>query len=163
MLNSLVLETYSPILVPLSFIFGVNYIEKELLLGNLNILGFLFLIISFLIYYDRVEQKNNKDFLIAGLVLFIIAYMLISYTKNWLFSTLTLLASLIFICYGITKIDFSPRSQYIYFSLFLMFIGMSFIIPYERKNLSPYNLSLISISISITILVFVTIQSPVLK
>ena len=71
MLNSLVLDTYSPIIVPLTFIYGINYIEKELILGNLNILGFIFLIISLLIYYDRVT-KHKRDFLISGLVLFII-------------------------------------------------------------------------------------------
>ena len=159
MLNSLVLDTYSPIIVPLTFIYGVNYIEKELVFGKLNILGFLFLIISFLIYYDRVP-KHKKEFLIAGLTLFIVSYIILSYTQKWTIGACLALTSLLFICHGIIEVDFSIKSQYIYLSLFMLFVGLVFLIPYERNKMVPYNLSLIVISLSITILVFITIKLP---
>ena len=86
--------------------------------------------------------------------------MIISYTDKWMFGSCIALTSVIFICHGIIEVDFSTRSQYIYLSLFMLFVGLAFLIPYERKNLVPHNLSLIVMSLSITILVFITIKLP---
>lgn len=77
MINSLVLQTYSPIIIPLSFIYGINFIEKELVYGGFPIIGFFALMISLLIYYDRVEDKK-KDYLATGLAAFFISYLLLS-------------------------------------------------------------------------------------
>ena len=159
MLNSLVLEHYSPILVPLSFIYGLKFAESELLMGNINAIGLFFILVSLLIYYDRV-QKKNKDFLIAGLVLFFFCYMMNTYVSYNAVTILLTLVSLCFIAYGITDIDFSTKSQYIYLSLLLIFVGMVILIPYERNKMLPYGMSFLVMSLGISILTFATLQLP---
>lgn len=159
MLNSLVLEHYSPILVPLSFIYGLKIAESELLMGNINAIGLFFVIVSLLIYYDRV-QKKNKDFLIAGLVLFFLCYIMNTYVSYNASTILLTLVSLCFIAYGVTDIDFSTKSQYIYLSLLLVFIGMVILIPYERNKMLPYGMSFLVMSLGISILTFATLQLP---
>lgn len=159
MLNSLVLEHYSPILVPLSFIYGLKFTENELLMGNINAVGLFFIVISLLIYYDRVHKKN-KDFLIAGLVLFFLCYTTNTYVAYNIITIGLTIVSLCFIAYGITDIDFSTKSQYIYLSLLLIFVGMIVLIPYERTNMLPYGMSFLSMSLGISILTFATLQLP---
>jgi len=159
MLNSLVLEHYSPILVPLSFIYGLKFTENEVLLGNINPIGLFFIVVSLLIYYDRVHKKN-KEFLLAGLVLFFFCYMTNTYVAYNIITIGLTLVSLCFIAYGITDVDFSTKSQYIYLSLLLIFIGIVVFIPYERNNMLPYGMSFLVMSLGISILTFATLQLP---
>ena len=114
MINSLVLQTYSPIIIPLSFIYGINFVEKELVYGGFPSIGFFAIMISLLIYYDRVEDEK-KEYLSTGLVAFFLSYLLLSYTKKVIFSSLCLLVSLFLIAYGISDMGFhSFKNQYIY-------------------------------------------------
>lgn len=160
MINSLVLQSYSPIIVPLSFIYGISFSEKELLYGKVPIIGLFGILIAFLVYYDRVENKK-KEYLIPGLFGLMISYLMTSYSNRYLLNTLLLFVSLCLIGYGVTDLElYSYRNQYIYLSLFIMFVSMSLLLPYERKYLQAYSLSLVSIAISITILVFVTVKVP---
>jgi len=160
MINSLVLQTYSPIIIPLSFIYGVNFVEKELLYNGFPSLGFTSIIISLLIFYDRVETKK-KDYLGAGLGLFLLSYFLLTYTDRIIFNSLCLLSSLFLIGYGISDMGFySYKNQYIYLSLFMIFISLIFLIPYEREYLNAYSTSMLLLAFSITVLVFTCINTP---
>ena len=164
MINSLILETYSPIIIPLSFIYSINHIEREFLLGNTGILGFVLLILSLLIYYDRAYNHNEKGYLLAGIIGLAITYYMYTlvYSKFINFSLV-----LLFLClmgYSLTDMDiYSSKNQYIYLSLFLLLLAFTLFIPYEREYLRPYNLSLLFVSLSITILVFTTVKTPTLK
>lgn len=160
MINSLVLQTYSPIIIPLSFIYGINFIEKELVYGGFPIIGFFALMISLLIYYDRVEDKK-KDYLATGLAAFFISYLLLSYTNKIILSALCLIVSLFLIGYGISDMGFySYKNQYIYLALFMIFISLVFLIPYEREYLNAYSISMLMLAFAITILVFMSVKTP---
>ena len=160
MINSLVLQTYSPIIIPLSFIYGVNFVEKEMLYNGFPSLGFISIIISLLIFYDRVETKK-KEYLASGLGGFFLSYILMIYTEKTVLSALCLLSSLFLIGYGISDMGFySYKNQYIYLSLFMIFISLVFLIPYEREYLNAYSNSMLLIALAITILVFSCIDTP---
>ena len=160
MINSLVLQTYSPIIIPLSFIYGINFVEKELVYGGFPIIGFFALMFSLLIYYDRVEDKK-KDYLASGLAAFFISYLLLSYTKRVVLSAVCLMVSLFLIGYGISDMGFySYKNQYIYLALFMIFVSLVFLIPYEREYLNAYSISMLMLSFAITILVFMSVKTP---
>ena len=160
MINSLVLQTYSPIIIPLSFIYGINFVEKELVYGGFPIIGFFALMISLLIYYDRVEDKK-KDYLASGLAAFFISYMLLSYTKRVVLSAVCLMVSLFLIGYGISDMGFySYKNQYIYLALFMIFVSLVFLIPYEREYLNAYSISMLMLAFAITLLVFMSVKTP---
>jgi len=160
MINSLVLQTYSPIIIPLSFIYGINFVEKELVYGGFPSIGFLAIMISLLIYYDRVENKK-KDYLATGLGAFFLSYLLLSYTKKVIFSALCLIVSLFLIGYGISDMGFySYKNQYIYLALFMIFVSLVFLIPYEREYLNAYSISMLMLAFAITILVFMSVKTP---
>jgi len=160
MINSLVLQTYTPIIVPLSFIYGINFVEKELLYGGFPSVGFFAIMMSLLIYYDRVENKK-KEYLSTGLVIFFLSYLLLSYTKKIIFSALCLLISLFLIGYGISDMGFySYKNQYIYLSLFMIWVSMVFLIPYEREYLNGYSSSMLLLTFAITFLVFMSVKTP---
>ena len=160
MINSLVLQTYTPIIVPLSFIYGINFVEKELLYGGFPSVGFFAIMMSLLIYYDRVENKK-KEYLSTGLVIFFLSYLLLSYTKKIIFSALCLLISLFLIGYGISDMGFySYKNQYIYLSLLMIWVSMVFLIPYEREYLNGYSSSMLLLTFAITFLVFMSVKTP---
>ena len=160
MINSLVLQTYSPIIIPLSFIYGINFVEKELVYGGFPIIGFFALMISLLIYYDRVEDKK-KDYLASGLAAFFISYLLLSYTNKIILSSLCLIVSLFLIGYGISDMGFySYKNQYIYLALFMIFVSLVFLIPYEREYLNAYSISMLMLAFAITLLVFMSVKTP---
>jgi len=160
MINSLVLQTYSPIIIPLSFIYGINFVEKELVYGGFPSIGFLAIMISLLIYYDRVEDKK-KDYLATGLGAFFLSYLMLSYTKKVIFSALCLIVSLFLIGYGISDMGFySYKNQYIYLALFMIFVSLVFLIPYEREYLNAYSISMLMLAFAITILVFMSVKTP---
>jgi hypothetical protein len=160
MINSLVLQTYSPIIIPLSFIYGVNFVEKELLYTGFPSLGFSAIVISLLIFYDRVETKK-KEYLGAGLGAFFASYLLLTYTDTTVINALCMLSSLFLIGYGISDMGFySYKNQYIYLSLFMIFVSLVFLLPYEREYLNAYSMSMLILAFSITILVFTCIDTP---
>jgi len=163
MINSLILQSYSPIIIPTSFIYAVNYIEREFLLGNFGFLGFLVLLGSFLIYYDRVHAKH-KYLVLLGLMMFLVSYFLFLQINKSYLNFILMAGSLFLIAYGITDLDiYREKNQYVYLSLLMMLVSFTFLMPNERNQNSPYNLSLISVALAITILVFTTIKTPVLK
>lgn len=163
MINSLILQSYSPIIIPTSFIYAVNYIEREFLLGNFGFLGFLVLIVSFLIYYDRVRAKR-KHIVLAGLLLFLLSYFIFLQVNKMYLNFAMMTGALFLIAYGITDLDvYTEKNQYVYLALLMLLVSFTFLMPYERNQMNPYNLSLISIALGITILVFTTVKTPVLK
>ena len=160
MINSLVLQTYSPIIIPLSFIYGINFVEKELVYGGFPSIGFVAIMLSLLIFYDRVENKK-KEYLGLGLGTFFLSYLLLSYTNRVVFSALCLITSLFLIGYGISDMElYSYKNQYIYLSLFMLFISLVFLIPYEREYLTAYSISMLMLTFAITILVFMSVKTP---
>lgn len=163
MLNSLILQSYSPIIIPTSFIYAVNYIEREFLLGNFGFLGFLVLIGSFLIYYDRVRAKR-KHIVLAGLLLFLLSYFIFLQVNKMYLNFAMMTGALFMIAYGVTDLDiYLEKNQYVYLALLMLLVSFTFLIPYERNQMNPYNLSLISVALGITILVFTTVKTPALK
>lgn len=163
MLNSLILQSYSPIIIPTSFIYAVNYIEREFLLGNFGFLGFLVLIGSFLIYYDRVRAKRNH-IVLAGLLLFLLSYFIFLQVNKMYLNFAMMTGALFMIAYGVTDLDiYLEKNQYVYLALLMLLVSFTFLIPYERNQMNPYNLSLISVALGITILVFTTVKTPALK
>lgn len=163
MLNSLILQSYSPIIIPTSFIYAVNYIEREFLLGNFGFLGFLVLIGSFLIYYDRVRAKR-KHIVLAGLLLFLLSYFIFLQVNKMYLNFAMMTGALFMIAYGVTDLDiYLEKNQYVYLALLMLLVSFTFLMPYERNQMNPYNLSLISVALGITILVFTTVKTPALK
>ncbi len=160
MINSLVLQTYSPIIIPLSFIYGINFVEKELVYDGFPSIGFVAIMLSLLIFYDRVENKK-KEYLGLGLGAFFLSYLMLSYTNRVVFSALCLITSLFLIGYGISDMGlYSYKNQYIYLSLFMLFISLVFLIPYEREYLNAYSISMLMLTFAITILVFMSVKTP---
>lgn len=160
MINSLVLQTYSPIIIPLSFIYGINFVEKELVYDGFPSIGFVAIMLSLLIFYDRVENKK-KEYLGLGLGAFFLSYLMLSYTNRVVFSALCLITSLFLIGYGISDMElYSYKNQYIYLSLFMLFISLVFLIPYEREYLNAYSISMLMLTFAITILVFMSVKTP---
>jgi len=160
MINSLVLQTYSPIIAPLSFIYGVNFVEKEILFNGYSSLGFLAMLLSFLLFYDRVETKK-KEYLSSGLGFFLFSYFLMKYTNIFILSSIFLLVSLFLIGYGISDMGlYSYKNQYIYLSLLLIFISLVFLLPYQRDYMNAYNMSMLILTFAFTVLVFTCIDIP---
>ena len=123
-------------------------------------MGFSAIIISLLIFYDRVETKK-KEYLAAGLGAFFISYLLLTYTNTTVINALSMLGSLFLIGYGISDMGFySYKNQYIYLSLFMIFVSLVFLLPYEREYLNAYSMSMLILAFSITILVFTCIDTP---
>jgi hypothetical protein len=163
MINSLILQSYSPVIIPTAFIYAVNYIERGMLLGNPGLLGFFILLGSILIYYDRVHAKH-KEYVLGGLILFYISYFMFLQLEKKILNSILMFGSLFLVAYGLTDLDvYLEKNQYIYFSLFMLFVSFTLLMPYERNQINPYNLSLISVALGITILVFTTVKTPVLK
>lgn len=134
-----------------------------MLLGNPGLLGFFILLGSILIYYDRVHAKH-KQYVLAGLILFYVSYFMFLQLEKKILNSILMFGSLFLVAYGLTDLDvYLEKNQYIYFSLFMLFVSFTLLMPYERNQLNPYNLSLISVALGITILVFTTIKTPVLK
>jgi len=163
MINSLVLQTYSPIIIPTAFIYAVNYIEREHLLGELDGVGFLILLISLLLYYDRAKTKN-RGLILGGIILFLISYFISFNVKYFYLNLLLVSTSLFMIAYGLTEFKFyREKNQYILISLFLLFYSFAILIPRDRIKMKPYSYSLLSVAIGFTILVFASVQAPVFK
>lgn len=160
MINSLVLQTYAPVIIPLTFIYGVNFVEREILYSDFSTLGMASIILSLLIFYDRVETKK-KEYLSSGICAFVVSYALLLSSKRPIFSSLCLITSLFLIGYGISDMGYySYKNQYIYLSLILLSVSLIFLLPYERHHLKAHSMSMMTIAFSITMLTFVCIDSP---
>lgn len=156
MINSAVLENYAPLIVPLTFIYGLKSVIQSMPLGQIELIGNIFIIISLLIYYDRVAS-DNKEIFIMGLVLFFISYAMIRVLSIvWLMCLI--IASLILIGKGaLETIDFSADAQYVYVSLIVLFVGFIFTII-ENNNLPPQPIALVINAIGISILTLSTMK-----
>ena len=112
-------------------------------------------------YKTKTLDSKKKDYLASGLVTFFISYLLLSYTKRVIISSLCLIVSLFLIGYGISDMGFySYKNQYIYLALFMIFVSLVFLIPYEREYLNAYSISMLMLSFAITILVFMSVKTP---
>lgn len=157
MLQSKVLSSYSPIIIPVSFIFGLNFIEKDLLFEKFSPLGITLFIISFLLFLDRVEDAKDRTNLNVGSGLFIFSYILFRYFPSlYKISLSIMLISLILIGQGLVEYDiYNTDVQQIYLSLFIIFIYFISVMPYNNNIDS---LSLIIPSIFFTIIVLKSIN-----
>ena len=138
MIESKVLETYSPVIIPVSFIFGLNFIEKDLIYDKLSPLGFLIFSLSLFLFADRAENTQNDSTLYTGSALFVVSYILLRYTPSlYKFSLLCLATSLVLIGQGVIKYDIYDKNvQLIYFSLFMIFIYFVFYVnSFDRLDI----------------------------
>lgn len=159
MIESAVLENYAPMIVPLTFIYGIRSLIQSIPLGRVELAGIVFVMISLLVYYDRAAQTYNRNGFIVGLVLFVLLYMNTRVLGPVLLLCL-MLASLVLIGRGVlTQVDFSTHAQYVYISLLLLFIGFVFTLI-ENNSLPPYPIALIVNAIGISILTLVTVSLP---
>ena len=165
MIQSAVLNSYSPILIPVSFIFGLNFIEKDLIYSNnFSYIGILLILSSLLLLSDRVKEPKNRDRLIAGCVLFGISYISLRYFKIFKLSIAAIIVSVFLIGEGIIEYDIlNEKVQQIYLSLFIIFIYLVIILPKEYGDVQPFSLSVIIPSIFYTLIVLNTIEINHLK
>lgn len=166
MIQSAVLNSYSPILIPVSFIFGLNFIEKDLIYSNnFSYIGILLVISSLLLLSDRVKEPKNRDRLIAGCVLFGVSYISLRYFKLLhKLSIAAIIVSIFMIGESIIEYDImNERAQQVYISLFVLFIYLVIILPKEHDNAQPFSLSVLLPSIFYTIIVLNTIEINQLK
>ena len=156
MIDSAVLENYAPVIVPLTFTYGLRGIIQNVPIGGIEIVGIAFMIISLLIYYDRVAEKDKEIFAI-GLGLLFVSYIGIRMIRPlWLL--LTMAGGLVMIGKGVLKdIDFSKESQRIYISLILLFSGFIFTLV-ENNSFPPYPIALLLNALGITFLTLSTME-----
>lgn len=128
MIQSKVLDTYSPILIPVSFIFGLNFIERDLLFEKLSPIGILLFSLSVFLFTTRVKDPNYDTTLNTGSALFVFFYILLKYVPSLKrLSLLGLLIALILIGQGVIKYDiYDKNNQLIYISLFIIYIYLLF-------------------------------------
>ena len=161
MIQSKILEYYSPLIIPFTFITGTCFIETDMLFQKKSFIGNILLIVSLLILYDRIEA-NNDAYLGSGLILFYISYILFRYMDLFKNSTaIMMLISLCLIAEGIQKFDiYSYKNQYVYFSLAILFVSLIILIPMEVNHVGYY---FVLPSIAYTILSLSTIDIPFKK
>ena len=128
MIQSKVLETYSPIIIPVSFLFGLNLIEKNLLYDKVSFIGILLFTLSIFLFTTRIKDPKYDTTLNTGAALFVFFYILFKYVLSLRrFSLIGLLISLILIGQGIIKYDiYDKNNQLIYISLFLIYVYLLF-------------------------------------
>lgn len=158
MIQSKVLDTYSPILIPVSFIFGLNFIEKDLLFEKFSPLGIGLFIISFLLFLDRVEEPKNRTNLNIGSGLFILSYILFRYFPSlYKLSLSIMLIGLVLVGQGLVDYDiYNTNVQQIYLSLFMIFIYFTLVIPYD--NIDSLSLTIPSAFFTIIVLKNISIN-----
>lgn len=156
MIDSVILENYAPIIVPLTFIYGLRDIIHGLPLGELKFIGNIVMIISLLIYYDRVADDNREVFAI-GLALLFVSYVSLRMVSS-IGSLCLITSALVLIGRGIVNdFNFSNYSQRIYISLILLYVGFISMLV-ENNSLPPRPISLLINSLGITILTLSTIE-----
>ena len=135
MIKSKVLDTYSPIIIPVSFIFGLNFIENDLIYNRFSMLGIILIATSISIFIERVEKSENDEIFAVGGGLFGVSYLMLKYLPSlYKTSILSMFISLILIGKGVVKYDiYDTNVQQIYFSLFVLFLYFALMIPNEYK------------------------------
>lgn len=158
MIDSAVLENYAPVIVPLTFIYGLRSVIQSIPLGGVELIGIIFMLGSLLIYYDRVADAN-RDVFGFGLGLFIVSYLGIRMVRSiWLLCLMT--AALVMIGRGVLDVaDFSAHAQRVYLALLLLFVGFVFTLI-ENNSLPPYPIALLVNAVGITILTLSTVELP---
>ena len=158
MIESAVLENYAPVIVPLTFIYGLRSIIQSMPLGDVELIGFIFMLCSLLVYYDRVADTDKEAFGV-GLGLFIASYLAIRLVRSiWLLCLMT--TALVLIARGVLDdIDFSAHAQRVYLSLILLFVGFVFTLI-ENNSLPPHPVALLINAVGISILTLSTVELP---
>ena len=88
MIQSKVLSSYSPLIVPVSFIFGLKFIENDIIYGKLSLLGMFLFSLSLFLFSVRIKDIYNEETFYSGIGLFIFSYILLKYSPNlYKFST----------------------------------------------------------------------------
>ena len=158
MIQSAVLQDYSPIIVPLSFIYGLRGVLQSMPLGNIELIGVFFMLVSLFIFYDRIADQN-KELFACGLILFLVSYLSIR-TLNPLWLICMMAISLFLITKGIlSDINFTTYSQYVYLSVILLFVGFILALI-ENNRLPPYPMALLINTFGISILTLTTLVLP---
>lgn len=152
MIQSKVLSSYSPIIIPVSFIFGLKFIENDLIFQKFSPLGISLFIISFLLFLDRVEEPKNRTNLNIGSGLFILSYILFRYFPSlYKLSLIIMLTGLVLVGQGLVDYDiYNTNVQQIYLSLFMIFIYFILVIPYN--NIDSLSLTIPSAFFTIIVL-----------
>ena len=158
MIQSKVLSSYSPIIIPVSFIFGLKFIENDLIFQKFSPLGISLFIISFLLFLDRVEKPKNRTNLNIGSGLFVFSYTLFRYFPSlYKLSLSIMLTGLILIGQGLIEYDiYDEDVQQIYLSLFMIFIYFILVIPYD--NIDSLSLTIPSVFFTIIVLKNISIN-----
>jgi len=141
--------------------FGVNFVERDLVYKDLSLFGMFFIAMSLLIFYDRT-MKNEKVFLATGLGLFFVSYVLMRYYPFFKYTAmLVMFVSLCMIAIGVSKFDIEVyNNQYIYLALLTIFVATAILIPYERNNYQMFNISFVLLILAYTVLVYSCIDAP---
>ena len=141
--------------------FGVNFVERDLVYKDLSLFGMFFIAMSLLIFYDRT-MKNEKVFLATGLGLFFVSYVLMRYYPFFKYTAmLAMFVSLCMIAIGVSKFDIEVyNNQYIYLALLTIFVATAILIPYERNNYQMFNISFVLLILAYTVLVYSCIDAP---
>ena len=172
MLNSIFLESYSPLIIVLNSIAGFLLLEKGVITKKIDIIGGFLLFTGLLIYTDRLLKPSLttiKKILIPvllGLIYLVyltIIYLIVKkYDKTKFIFYFLLFGLLIAFGWSVTndKID-SENTQYVFGSILGILIALFFMIPMHRKKGEIFSLSLVLLSLSLTVLVFSSIVTPV--
>lgn len=163
MLESKVLETFSPILIPFSFLIGINLVEVNLIYQKFSLIGSILFVLSLMILYDRVEDPKDETRLVIGNTLFAFGYLTLTYSPLFYYTgSLIFLAGCIMIAESIIDNPniYNYRHQYVYISLASLYFYLGIAVPYSRNNLSNIHTNLIIPLFFYTVLVISTIKLP---
>ena len=162
MLQSKVLETFSPILIPFSFLLGVNMIESSVMYQKFSMIGTILFTLSLGLFYDRIENSRDDTLLFIGFLLFGLGYFSLNYLPvfNQTAISLMLGGTVLLGYYIINDHDiYDYQNQYIYLSLLILFLYLAIIIPYNRSRNNMLLYMVIPLFFY-TILVLSTIKIP---
>lgn len=172
MLNSLFLESYSPLIIVLNSITGFLFLEKGIIRKKLDPIGGFLLLSAFLLYIDRLLKPNLEDTkkilipVCLGTIylLYLITLHLITkkYDKIKYLFYVIIFGLFLTLGWSITndKID-SQNTQYVFGSILGIIIALFILIPVHRKKGETFSLSLVLLSLSLTVLVFSSIKTPI--
>lgn len=172
MLNSLFLESYSPLIIVLNSVVGFLFLERGIIRKKIDLIGGILLLSSFLLYIDRLLKPNleyAKKVLIpvclGTIYIFYLIYLYLVMKKyhqiKFLFY-IVIFGLFLTLGWAITndKVD-SQNTQYVFGSILGIIISLFILIPIHRKKGEVFSLSLVLLSFSLTVLVFSSISTPV--
>lgn len=171
MLNSLFLDSYAPLIIPINLIVGFLMTQKSIIFKQVNLVGLFLLFLGFLIYYDRLtgtDRSSAKKIILPLFILsFYIFYMfsLISEIEN---RKILLYVSYIFITCSLIVIGwvlgdnefFSQKSQYIYLSVIGLISILIYYLPKYRKEGEIFSFTLSFMALFLIILIYMSIKTP---